>query len=100
VTDTAIWEPWGGAPDPLQMEEAARPPRYRHTSSNRISDQRKKMLVDMLGTSLEYGGVMARRDGLYADNYSIPQEDIIPGANLWLQNENTGFTYDVLTELL
>ena len=100
MTDTAIWEPWGGAPDPLQMEEAARPPRYRHVAAPiKIADQRKKMLVDMLGTSLEYGGVVARRDGLYADNYSIPQEDIIPGADRWLQNES-GFTYNELIELL
>jgi len=83
-----------------EISDDLNPERARQPEKQEPSNQRKKMLVDMLGTSLEYGGVTARQDGLYADNYSIPQEDIIPGANLWLQNENTGFTYDVLTELL
>ena len=84
MTDLATYLDYGSTE--ISDDLDPRPPRLQHTSTDRISDQRKKMLVDMLGTALEYGGAVTRRDNLYADRYSTPREDIIPGANLWLQN--------------
>ena len=112
MTDLATYLDYGGT----EISDDLNPERARQPEKQKPSNERKKMLVDMLGTSLEYGRAAAYegrwegwRTGAYNalggegaqywDEYSVPREDIIPGADRWLQNES-GFTYDELIGLL
>jgi hypothetical protein len=95
VSDLSTYLDYGST----EISDDLNPRWTRQPGKQEPSNERKKMLTDMLATSLEYGRATARTEGLYADEYGVPREDIVPGADRWLQNES-GFTYDGLIELL
>jgi len=66
-----------------------------------------EMLTDMLANAIRYGkgeaiamqSYLSQGASTYANPFEIPQEDIIPYANAWLDT-NAGWSYDQLIDVL